>query len=107
MGLSYFYNNQSTEVNTAAIEVYILEMLIENLRRRRCMSKNKNIIENDINNKTIHSYFSKDATQKNISKYIYSNNKSNNNIREDFQNINSSSISTISSNSSNDEKKMQ
>ena len=72
------------------------------------MSKHKNIIENDINNKTIHSYFSKDATQKNISKYIYSNDKSNNNIREeDFQNINSSSISTISSNSSNDEKKMQ
>ena len=106
MGLSYFYDNQSTEANTAANRTLYFGDVYREPRRRRCMSKDKNIIENDINNKTIHSYFSKDATQKNISNYLYSNNNSNNNIREeDFQNINSSSISTISSNSSNDEQK--
>ena len=106
MGLSYFYDNQSTEVNTVANRTLYFGDVYREPRRRRCMSKDKNIIENDINNKTIHSYFSKDATQKNISNYLYSNNNSNNNIREeDFQNINSSSISTISSNSSNDEQK--
>ena len=106
MGLGYFYGNQSTEVNKVANLSLYFGNIYRDPRRRRCMSKDKNIIESDINNKSIHSYFSKDTTQKNISNYLYSNNISNKDIREeDFQNINSSSISTISSNSSNDEQK--
>ena len=105
MGLGYFYGNQSTEVNKVANLSLYFGNIYRDPRRRRCMSKDKNIIESDINNKSIHSYFSKDTTKSNIFNFSDSNNKINNNIREeDFQN-NKSSITTISSNSSIDEKK--
>ena len=103
MGIELFYGNQYSEINTVANRSLYFGDVYREPRRKRCYSKEKYNSENDINNKSIHSYFSKDTIKRNITNYFYSNNNSYNS-EEDSRN-NKSSISTISSNSSNNEEK--
>ena len=103
---NFFYGNQSSDINPVSNRSLYFGDVYREPRRKRYFSKDKLNSEKDINKKSIHSYFSKDVTKRNISTYLHSNKyrNYNNNKEEDFQN-NNSSISTISSNSSNDEEK--
>ena len=104
MGIDFFYGNQSNGINTVANRSLYFGDVYREPRRKRCYSNEKCInSENDINNKSIHSYFSNQITQRNISNYFYSNNNSSNK-EQDLRN-NNSSISTISENLSNNEEK--
>ena len=104
MGIDFFYGNQSNGINTVANRSLYFGDVYREPRRKRCYSNEKCInSENDINNKSIHSYFSNQITQRNISNYFYSNNNISNK-EQDLRNINSS-ISTISENLSNNEEK--
>ena len=107
MGIDLFYGGQSNVINTTANKRLYFGDVYREPRRKRYFSKDKLNSEKDINKKSIHSYFSKDVTKRNISTYLHSNKyrNYNNNKEEDFQNKINSSISTISSNSSNDEEK--
>ena len=104
MGIDFFYGNQSNGINTVANRSLYFGDVYREPRRKRCYSNEKCInSENDINNKSIHSYFSNQIAQRNISNYFYSNNNSSNK-EQDLRN-NNSSISTISENLSNNEEK--
>ena len=105
MGIDLFYGGQSNVINTTANKSLYFGDVYREPRRKRSYSNEIFKSKNNIDNKSIHSYFSKDTTKSNIFNFSDSNNKINNNIREeDFQN-NKSSFTTISSNLSNDEKK--
>ena len=104
MGIDFFYGNQSNGINTVANRSLYFGDVYREPRRKRCYSNEKCInSENDINNKSIHSYFSNQITQRNISNYFYSNNNSSN--KEQDSRNNNSSISTICENLSNNEEK--
>ena len=103
MGIDFFYGNQSNGINTVANRSLYFGDVYREPRRKRCFSNDKCDSQNDINNKSIHSYFSNQTTQRNISNYIFSNNNGINK-EVDLRN-NNSSISTISSNLSNNEEK--
>ena len=105
MGLDYFYGNKSYSKNIVSTKSLYFGDVYRQPKRKRCFSNDKSHIDkDDINNKSIHKYFSKTTAQDNISKFLYSNKKAhknnsiNNNKADESQN-NSSSFSTISSNS--------
>ena len=103
MGIDFFCGNQSNGVNTVANRSLYFGDVYREPRRKRCFSNDKYNSENDNNNKSIHSYFSNQTTQRNISNYFFSNNKGSNK-EVDLRNNNSSN-STISSNLSNNDEK--